>query len=141
MPNRPATMAYLSRPIGELKSRYRVVIIGSGYGGGVIAHHLAGHAKEAPSICVLERGEEWRTGEFPVSPTEALRQLQVDHPSFRAGRQTGLFDFRVWPEMSVLVGCGLGGTSLINANVMLRASDDASPLGPCRLMSWGGRTS
>lgn len=130
-------MPYLSRPIGELKSHYDVVIIGSGYGGGAVAYRLAAaqHAAAedarlrgittAVSVCVLERGEEWRTGDFPVSPTEALAQLQVDHPLFQAGPSTGLFDLRVWPEMAVLVGCGLGGTSLINANVMIPAEPDA----------------
>jgi cholesterol oxidase len=32
-----------------------------------------------------------------------------------------MFDFRLGRDISVLVGCGLGGTSLINANVALRA--------------------
>ena len=45
----------------------------------------------------------------------------------------GLFDIRMARGQSVLVGCGLGGTSLINANVALRASrdvfaDDAWPV-------------
>jgi len=120
-------MAYLSSPLSELKAHYSVVVVGSGYGGGAVAYRVArkqGRASAPPdavSVCVLERGEEWRTGEFPVSPTDALSQLQVDHPRFSAGRDTGLFDLRVWPEMSVLIGCGLGGTSLINANVMLEA--------------------
>ena len=35
----------------------------------------------------------------------------------------GLFDMRQNDEISVLQGCGLGGTSLINANVSLRAED------------------
>ena len=37
----------------------------------------------------------------------------------RVGRRTALFDMRVNKDVSVLVGCGLGGTSLINAGVML----------------------
>lgn len=125
-------MSYLSRPIGELKPHYDVVVIGSGYGGGVVACRVAqdqfqkvqANTRKNVSVCVLERGEEWRTGEFPVSPLEALGQLQVDHPLGRAGRSTGLFDLRLWSGMGVLVGCGLGGTSLINANVMLPAAPD-----------------
>ena len=37
------------------------------------------------------------------------------------GRKTGLFDFHLNKDINVLVGCGLGGASLINANVSLRA--------------------
>lgn len=35
------------------------------------------------------------------------------------GLRTGLYDFRVNPDINVFVGCGLGGTSLVNANVAL----------------------
>ena len=37
------------------------------------------------------------------------------------GPATGLFDFRVNDDIHVLIGCGLGGTSLINANVVIKA--------------------
>ena len=38
----------------------------------------------------------------------------------RTGPATGLFDVRVGEDMHVLVGCGLGGGSLVNAGVALR---------------------
>ena len=38
----------------------------------------------------------------------------------RSGRRTGLFDFRLGSDIHVLIGCGLGGGSLINAAVGLR---------------------
>jgi cholesterol oxidase len=34
-----------------------------------------------------------------------------------------MFDFHVGHDVTVLVGCGLGGTWLINANVALEPSD------------------
>ena len=34
-----------------------------------------------------------------------------------------MFDFHVGQDITVLVGCGLGGTSLINANVALEPAD------------------
>jgi cholesterol oxidase len=37
----------------------------------------------------------------------------------RSGSRTGLFDFRLGADIHVLVGCGLGGGSLINAGVAL----------------------
>ena len=37
------------------------------------------------------------------------------------GSRTGLYDFHIHPDINVFVGCGLGGTSLVNANVALRA--------------------
>src|SRR5262249_29395141 len=42
-----------------------------------------------------------------------------DWPNRRMGSPSALFDFRINPDISVLIGCGLGGTSLINANVAI----------------------
>ncbi|HEX8110836.1 MAG TPA: GMC oxidoreductase [Kofleriaceae bacterium] len=93
-----------------------VVVVGSGYGGGIAASRLA---RTGHKVIVLERGKEWRAGDFPTGPAEAALQLQVDGPSGRRGPRTGLFDLHNNAELDVLVGCGLGGTSLINANVSL----------------------
>jgi cholesterol oxidase len=37
------------------------------------------------------------------------------------GSKTALYDLRINKDIDVFVGCGLGGTSLVNANVALRA--------------------
>ena len=44
-------------------------------------------------------------------------------PRRTTGPPVGLFDFQVGPDVTVLTGCGLGGTSLINASVALEPSD------------------
>src|SRR3954471_6800885 len=118
-------MSYLSLPIGELRASYDVIVVGSGYGGGVAALRMADveRAGVKPSVCVLERGREWRAGDFPSTLISAVRQVQFDSPTLRLGRSTALFDVRYDRDMAVLVGCGLGGTSLINANVMIEPAD------------------
>jgi cholesterol oxidase len=109
-------MTYLASPIQEIKPHYEVVVVGSGYGGAIAASRMA---RAGRRVCVLERGEEWQPGDYPETIAEGLREIQADLPDRRIGRRTALFDFHVNPEISVLVGCGLGGTSLINANVVL----------------------
>ncbi|MEX2284531.1 MAG: GMC oxidoreductase [Gemmatimonadota bacterium] len=109
-------MKYLATPIDRMAPEYDVVIVGSGYGGAVTASRLA---RAGLRVCVLERGEEFQPGDFPESPAESLREFQVDLPARKMGSPTGLFDFRINPDISVLSGCGLGGTSLINANVAI----------------------
>lgn len=111
-------MTRLSLPIEKIKDHYTVVVVGSGYGGGIAASRMA---RAGQQVCVLERGREFLTGEFPDTPLEAAEELQLDLPNGHTGSRTGLFDIHVNEDMNVLVGCGLGGTSLINANVSLRA--------------------
>jgi cholesterol oxidase len=111
-------MARLSTDIGNIQKSYNVVVIGSGYGGGISASRMA---RAGQSVCVLERGKEFQPGEYPDTPDEVLREFQADAPEAHLGPATGLYDLHVNPDINVFVGCGLGGTSLVNANVALEA--------------------
>jgi cholesterol oxidase len=119
-------MQRLSSPLEDLREHYDVVVVGSGYGGSVAASRLA---RAGRSVCVLERGLERHPGEYPDTLTEAAGEIQIDMPEGHLSSHTALFDFRLNPDLNVVVGCGLGGTSLINANVSLppdpRVLDDA----------------
>ena len=106
----------LSSPHEAMKPTYDVVVVGSGYGGGVSASRLA---RAGQRVCVIERGREIPTGSFPDRLPELRRELQVSGGRMRSGSR-GLYDFRLGADIHVLVGCGLGGGSLINAGVGLR---------------------
>jgi cholesterol oxidase len=110
-------MTRLARPLAEAKERYDVVVIGSGYGGGVAAARLAAAGKR---VAVFERGREFPTGTFPSKFPDMRAEMQVRAKSWRVGRDTGLYDVRLGTDMHVLVACGLGGGSLVNAGVALR---------------------
>lgn len=114
---RPAVR--LSSGLEQLRPREEVVVVGSGYGGAVLASRLA---RAGRSVAVFERGTERHPGDFPTTLGEGRRELQVRSARGGFGRRTALFDLRIAAGQSVLVGCGLGGTSLINANVALRAA-------------------
>jgi cholesterol oxidase len=107
---------------------YDAIVVGSGYGGGVAALRLA---EAGFRVCVLERGREYMSGQFPRSTRAGLRQVQASTRKYRVGSRTGLFDFRVGRGIDVLVGCGVGGGSLINAGIALEPEadvfDDAWP--------------
>src|ERR1035438_475393 len=111
-------MPRLSSPLHEIKDHYTVLVIGSGYGGAIAASRLA---RAGQQVCVLERGREFQTGEYPDTEAEALAEMQAELPNGHSGSRTGLYDFYVNPDVNVFVGCGLGGTSLINGNVAVRA--------------------
>lgn len=104
----------LATPSSELRSSYGMIVIGSGYGGAILAARLAPYA----SLCLLERGREWIPGTFPDALAAVAHELRtVHHP-------LGLYDYHSYDEVDVLVGCGLGGTSLINGNVVLWPADE-----------------
>jgi cholesterol oxidase len=103
-------------PAAKLKAHYDVVVVGSGYGAGVAASRLARCGRK---VAVLERGREFLPGDFPESVPQATRETQVHGARGRVGNAMALFDVRTGPDIHVMMACGLGGTSLINANVCL----------------------
>jgi choline dehydrogenase-like flavoprotein len=115
-----------------MQDSYDVVVIGTGYGGGVAASRMA---RGKQSVCVLERGKEKWPGEFPESLVDSLKELRVsgefapgDRRSIpgklvNGGNPTGLLHFTVGEGQNVFNGNGLGGTSLLNANVFLEPTD------------------
>jgi len=95
---------------------FEVVIIGSGFGGSVMAYRPA---RAGLKVCVLERGKAYAPGEFPRSP-----RAVADNVWDRSRGLKGLFDFWSFDSMEAVVASGLGGGSLIYANVMLRMPDE-----------------
>jgi cholesterol oxidase len=106
----------ISMPIELIKERYDVIVVGSGYGGSISASRMA---RAGRTVCLLERGKEFQPGEYPDTELEAAEQFQIDFPDEHTGSRTGLYDLRQHPDINVFVGCGLGGTSLVNANVAI----------------------
>ncbi|OUM02561.1 alpha/beta fold hydrolase [Variovorax sp. JS1663] len=121
------TMQPISRPVGEIGPHYTVVVVGSGYGAGVAASRLA---RAGQSVCVLERGREILPGAFPNDIAAAQADMQIDGARGKLGAADGLYNLHLNDDMLAMVGCGLGGTSLINANVTLEIDPrlfDATP--------------
>lgn len=100
----------LASPFTHFKSFYEVVIIGSGYGGSIMAARLSRHYE----VAILERGKEWSPGDFPESLSEVKQEMRCETQAL------GLFSYHPHREIDVLCGSGLGGTSLINAGVVIK---------------------
>ncbi|XP_071495555.1 uncharacterized protein [Diadema antillarum] len=112
----------LSSPLSDVEPYYDVIVIGSGYGGSIAASRCSRAGKR---VCLLEKGKEWWPGDFPED-IRAARDIQMTYTSDRrnclqVGKPSNLYDFVVGPDVAVVQGVGLGGTSLINANVCLEA--------------------
>ncbi|MFT7593223.1 MAG: choline dehydrogenase-like flavoprotein/pimeloyl-ACP methyl ester carboxylesterase [Paracoccaceae bacterium] len=115
----PFKMEPISVALSELPdSHFDVIVVGSGYGGGISAARLA---RAGQRVCVLERGHEILPGDYPDNMAKAMAATQITTAIDGAltPDSNGMLDLRINADMNVIVGCGLGGTSLINANVAL----------------------
>jgi cholesterol oxidase len=91
------------------------VVVGSGFGASVSAFRLADAGR---SVVVLERGRAYPPGSFARSPYEMSRAFWEPKDEL-----FGLFDIRSFRKLEGIVSAGLGGGSLIYANVLLRKDE------------------
>lgn len=130
-----------------MMNEYDAVIIGSGFGGAVTAYKLAmkGHR-----VCILERGPQWTGEYFPGSAEkdvyENVQEIISASRLIKMGHSLGvreelrrliprslmeelyeppLWEYRWLKKMDVLTANGVGGGSLIYANVLCRAHKEA----------------
>ncbi len=105
---------------------YEAIVIGSGFGGAVSVCRLS--KKWPGKVLVFERGKRYALGAFARTPHAFAHNLWNTkfEPRSRARPRAlnkiearGLFDIRNYKRMDVVLGAGLGGGSLIYANVFL----------------------
>ena len=95
---------------------FDAVVVGSGFGGSVTAYRLAEAGHE---VCLLERGKPFPPNSFPRSPLGMKSQFW--DPS--EGLQ-GMFNLWSFDDIDAICASGLGGGSLIYANVLLRKDEE-----------------
>ena len=97
------------------------IIIGSGFGGAVSACRLATAGRD---VLVLERGRRWTPESYPRDIGDAWIWDQ-DEPH----EQNGWIDLRVMDQMWIAQGAGVGGGSLIYANISIDAPPEMLDVG------------
>jgi cholesterol oxidase len=101
--------------MGKSREHFDVVVIGSGFGGSVVACRLA---EARRSVCLLERGRAYAPGDFPRAPNQLRSNFWDPHRA-----RYGLFDMWSFRHLDAIVSAGLGGGSLIYANVLIRKDE------------------
>jgi len=88
---------------------FDAIVIGSGFGGAITACRLS---QSGQKVLILERGREWDKDTYPRKPEDDWIWSHSSPEKFH-----GWLDFRSFKGMSVAQGAGVGGGSLIYANI------------------------
>lgn len=96
-------------------THFNAVVVGSGFGGSVMAYRLA---EAGLRVCVLERGKAYPPNSFPRSPHLMKRNFWDPSEGLY-----GMFNLWSFSGIGAIVSSGLGGGSLIYANVLLRKDE------------------
>ncbi|RLA20195.1 MAG: GMC family oxidoreductase [Gammaproteobacteria bacterium] len=112
-----------------IKYDYEAVVIGSGFGGSINTCRLA--KKWPGKVMLLERGKRYPMGSFPRKPHDMANNFwNIVHEDRKRPKNLGsqdshgMFDIRLFDHIDALVGAGLGGGSLIYANVFLQPPEE-----------------
>ena len=97
------------------ETHFDAVIIGSGFGGSVMAYRLA---EAGLKVCLLERGKAYPPFSFPRTPHKVKDNFWDPSEGLY-----GLYNVWSFRGSGALVSSGLGGGSLIYANVIIRKDE------------------
>jgi len=128
----PSTaLAGAKRKIPLTRSEERVVVIGSGFGGGVTALRLG---QAGIKVLVLERGRWWRTGPnadtFPSASSIDKRLLfyslwpQINGERVGFNPYVGVLEPVIGKNLTAIVAAGVGGGSLLYQGMSLQPTKE-----------------
>jgi cholesterol oxidase len=99
-----------------MPTSFDVIVIGSGFGGAIMARRLA---EQGLRTLVLERGRRWEPDQYPRKVGDAWIFSDA-----RPARHNGWLDMRFFRGMAVAQAAGVGGGSLSYSSVAVEASPE-----------------
>jgi cholesterol oxidase len=98
-----------------MNDHFDAVVVGSGFGGAVMTYRLA---EAGLNVCLLERGQAYPPNSFPRTPSEVGKNFWDPSEGLY-----GLYNIWAFQKSGAIVSSGLGGGSLIYANVLIRKDE------------------
>ena len=112
-----------------IKYDNEAIVIGSGFGGSINTCRLS--KKWPGKVMLLERGKRYPMHSFPRKPHDFARNFWNLPAEVRKRPETmskdemhGMFDIRAYDHMDAVMCAGLGGGSLIYANVFMEPPNE-----------------
>lgn len=99
-----------------MANNFDVIVIGSGFGGAVTACRLA---EAGANVLVLERGRRWSLKTYPRGKNDPWIYEHTRPEKFN-----GWLDLRLYRQMTVIMGAGVGGGSLCYSSVVMEATPE-----------------
>ena len=99
-----------------MPTSFDAIVIGSGFGGAIMARRLA---EKGMRVLVLERGRRWEPSQYPRKPADPWI-FSDDKPNLF----NGWLDMRFYRGMTVAQAAGVGGGSLTYSSVAVEARPD-----------------
>jgi cholesterol oxidase len=98
-----------------MDEHFTAIVIGSGFGGSVMTYRLA---EAGMSVCLLERGKAYPPNSFPRAPHNLGKNFWDPSRGLY-----GMFNLWSFKGSGAVVSSGLGGGSLIYANILARKDE------------------
>lgn len=99
-----------------MNKTYDYIVIGSGFGGSVASMRLA---KKGYSVLTIEKGQRFKTEDFPKSNWNLKKYLWLPKIGF-----LGFQKLNIFKHAFILSGTGVGGGSLVYANTLMIPPSD-----------------
>ena len=111
-------LASVAEPVGTSDSCFDCLVVGSGFGGAVMAARLAPHLR-GRRLALLERGQDYTAQTLPSNASAAIKAIKS------SCNPLGLFDFGMHRGADTLGASALGGTSRICERMTLQVQTHA----------------
>lgn len=77
---------------------YDAIVVGSGYGGSVVACRMS---MAGINVCLIEKGRKWEANDFPKNVTALVSAIRLEFRKWGFGLGSKQALFQVYPRLPI----------------------------------------